>query len=132
MVVPSREPRPPDRIYHLARRDEWAEAAASGHGYRRSTRGRSLEEHGFIHCAFATQVQMVADLLYRGHDDVVLLVIDPARVDAEIRLENLEGGEELFPHVYGPLPIEAVVDALSVPLADDGRLDCDAVLHPRF
>lgn len=52
----------------------------------------------------------------------MLLTIDPARVDTEIRVE---GG---FPHVYGPLPTAAVVAAASVPLGDDGRLQVTGLL----
>jgi uncharacterized protein (DUF952 family) len=39
-----------------------------------------------------------------------------------VRLENLEGGDELYPHLYGELPIEAVVRVDRVPVGDDGRL----------
>ena len=95
-------------IYHLALRDEWHEAVERNEPYRRSTLGRSLDDEGFIHCSFAHQVEMIADLVYRGRD-VVLLSIDPSRVQAEVRVENLEGGEDLFPHIYGALPLDAVV-----------------------
>jgi uncharacterized protein (DUF952 family) len=116
-------------IYHLALRDEWSEALESGAGYRRSTLGRSLDDEGFIHCSFATQVQMIADLVYRGRHDVVLLVIDPSRVRSEVRVENLDGGEELFPHIYGPLPVDAVVRAVGVLLDGAGQLMAAALVE---
>jgi glutathione S-transferase len=97
----------PQRIYHLALRDEW-QGACGGKAYRRSTLGRSLADVGFIHCSFAHQVQAIADLVYNGRGDVVLLEIDPSRVQAEVRVEDLEAGGQTFPHIYGPLPIEAV------------------------
>lgn len=109
-------------IYHLSLRDEWQEAVERNEPYRRSTLGKSLGDEGFIHCSFANQVEMIADLIYRGRRDVLLLVIDPSRLQAEVRVENLEGGEHLFPHVYGALPIEAVLRVDQVPLSDDGRL----------
>jgi uncharacterized protein (DUF952 family) len=109
-------------IYHLAIRDEWQQAMDSGLAYRRSTLGKSLEDVGYIHCSFAHQVQAIADLLYQGRQDVVLLEIDPARVKAEMRVETPDGGDEPFPHIYGPLPVEAVVQASDVPLSADGRL----------
>jgi len=112
-----------DRIYHLALRHEWRQAVDRGGHYRRSTLGRSLEQEGFIHCSFAGQVERIANLVYRGRRDVVLLVIDPSRVSAEVNVENLDGGNELFPHIYGPLPIDAVIRVDAVPLGTDGRLD---------
>jgi uncharacterized protein (DUF952 family) len=90
-------------IYQLALEGEWREAQAANQPYRRSTIGRSLEEEGFIHCSFAEQVEQTAALFYAGRDDVVLLTIDTDKLDAEVRVE---GG---FPHVYGELPLAAVV-----------------------
>ena len=116
-----------ERLYHLALRDEWDAATHDGDAYRRSTIGHSLDEVGYIHCSFPHQVQVVADMAYRGRDDVVLLVIDRSKLDSEVRVEALTGDEE-FPHVYGPLPIAAVVDVRPVPMETGGCLDAAAVL----
>lgn len=126
-VVVARAVDLPHHIYHLALREEWQEASGGG-AYRRSTVGRSLEDEGFIHCSFANQVQAIADLAYHGRGDVVLLEIDPFRVQAEVRVENLKGGKGPYPHIYGPLPVEAVVQAKDVPLSADGRLIVEALL----
>jgi uncharacterized protein (DUF952 family) len=82
---------------------DWEAATAHGE-YRTSTRGVTLEQEGFIHCsADRAQAADVLDRYYADCDDpLVLLTIDPAKVHAEIKVE---GG---FPHVYGPLPVEAV------------------------
>ena len=64
-------------IYHLAVVADWDPPASE---YRGSTLGSSLDEVGFIHCPTARQVRQVADLLYSGRDDVVLLKIDPGRL----------------------------------------------------
>src|ERR1700676_1560790 len=112
----------PHRIYHLALRDDWQHALDTGDDYRWSTLGASLDQVGFIHCSFADQVQTIADLVYLGRTDVMLLTIDPSRLGAEVRVENLEGGSKLFPHIYGPLPVEAVTDANDIPLDVDGTL----------
>lgn len=117
-----------DRIYHLAVGAEWSEAVESGGSYARSTLGKSLDDEGFIHCSRASQVGTIADLVYRGRRDVMLLVIDPSLVPAEIRLENTEGGDNLFPHVYGELPLTAVVRAEHVPPNDDGTFDLKGLL----
>lgn len=116
-------------LFHLAVAEEWAEAVARG-AYERSTLGRSLAEEGFIHCSFRDQVQPVADRIHRGRDDVVLLRIDRHRLDAEVRVENLDGGTERFPHVYGALPVHAVVGVDEVPVARDGRLLLRDLLDP--
>jgi uncharacterized protein (DUF952 family) len=112
----------PARIYHLALEDEWQEAVRTGCAYRRSTLGRSVGEVGFIHCSLPGQVQAVADQAYGGRRRVVLLTIDRSRLTDEVRMENLDGGEELFPHLYGELPLDAVVGVDPVPVGDDGRL----------
>ncbi len=52
----------------------------------------------------------VANRYYAGRQGLVLLTIDPAAVGAEIRYENLDGGDEAFPHIYGALPLEAVAE----------------------
>ena len=50
-----------------------------------------------------------ANLFYQGAPDLLVLVIDPDRVRAEIRLEQVAGSDEPFPHIYGPLNADAVV-----------------------
>lgn len=104
-----------DRIFHLALVDEWDGAVASGGPYERSTIGRSLVEEGFIHCSTASQVAATAQRFYSGRDDVLVLEIDPSRLEAEVRHEDLAAAGEQFPHVYGPVPLSAVVDV--VPLS---------------
>ena len=93
-------------IFHLARRGDWTQAMADG-VYAMSTLGQSLDDVGFVHCSFAEQVPVVARLVYRDVD-TVLLSIDEDAIDATVRHENLDGGTELFPHVYGPLPVTVV------------------------
>jgi glutathione S-transferase len=121
-----------ERLFHLALADDWAAAFETGE-YRASTIGLTLDEVGFIHLSHEHQVRFVADAFYRGRPDVVLLVIDPARagVGARVREEpGVPGGDELFPHLYGALPVAAVVAAPAVGLGEDGRLDLGALLSP--
>jgi uncharacterized protein (DUF952 family) len=96
------------QIFHLARRVEWDDALAAGE-YRISTRGLTLDEVGFIHCSYAEQVDGVARAFYRDVPDLVLLTIDTARVTDELRIEAAGDGAERFPHIYGPLAVDAVV-----------------------
>ena len=116
-----------DRIFHLALADDWAAAFADGE-YRVSTLGMSVEEVGFMHASYLHQLRGVADAFYQGKDGVILLVIDPAKVDAEVRDDLDPDSGQYFPHVYGALPVAAVVAATPVGQLPDGRLDLDAIL----
>lgn len=108
-------------LLHLAVGEEWERARGAG-SYERSTIDASLQEEGFIHCSFPHQVQATADRYYRGRNDIVLLRIDPARLGADVVVEEASSGER-FPHVYGPIPVEAVTSVEPVPMGADGRLD---------
>jgi uncharacterized protein (DUF952 family) len=81
----------------------WDEAARAG-----SYRADTLETEGFIHCSQADQVARVANARFCGREDLVLLWIDPARVRAQIKYEDASDGSGTFPHIYGPLDIDAV------------------------
>jgi len=75
----------------------------------------------FIHCSYAEQVIAVANRLFTGRHDLVLLEIDPQKLSCPVVDENLEGGMELYPHVYGPLPIAAIVAIHPFPCDEHGR-----------
>lgn len=109
-------------IYHIARSSAWRSALADGH-YRQSTVDRTLDEEGFIHASGADQVQAVADRYYQDvPEPLVLLVIDPDRLDVPLVHEAPPGRDETFPHIYGPLPVTAVVQARPLQRTPDGRL----------
>jgi uncharacterized protein (DUF952 family) len=91
-------------IFHITRRDAWDGAEAEG-VYRSET----FPTEGFIHCSTSDQVVQVANIRFRGQRGLVLLGIDTDRVLADIRYENLEGGEQMFPHIYGEINADAVV-----------------------
>ena len=81
--------------------------------------GDTLQSEGFIHCSTAEQVLSVANAIFRGRADLVLLTISAERVEVEISY-NLEGRVELFPHLYGPLNRDAVVSVEPLELGADG------------
>jgi uncharacterized protein (DUF952 family) len=103
------------RIFHITSRSAWDEALARG-----EYAADSLPTEGFIHCSDAHQFLWVANQRFKGREDLVLLHIDPARLDAQLRHENLEGGREQFPHIYGAIPISAVVDVTPLRPSRDG------------
>lgn len=109
-----------DELLHLALPDDWTAARETGE-YRMSTRGRTLEQVGFIHCSRPDQLEGVANRFYADLGEVVILQIDPELLDAEVRLEPpADGIDELFPHVYGPIPTSAVVATTLWDRGDDG------------
>jgi glutathione S-transferase len=101
---------PPDAVHHLALSDEWARVVAAREPYPWSTIEQRLDEVGYVHCALPHQVAGVVDRYYAGRvDDVVVLTVDPTRSEAPLVMENTSGGRELFPHLYGPITVDAVV-----------------------
>ena len=107
-------------IYHVARAEDWNQAQTAGR-YAPA----SLAEEGFIHASQADQLERLKrNGMFTADTDWTVLTIDPLKVQAEIRYEP--GGvhpgadppgvtsppEELFPHIYGPLNTDAVVNAV--------------------
>ena len=93
-------------LFHLALKGDWEQAQDSG-TYQWSTRGMRLTEVGFIHCSWQEQVPKTFERFYADAGEIVLLEIDPTRLNSPLRADAIPTGE-LFPHLYGPLPIEAV------------------------
>ena len=106
-------------IHHIATAADWERARRDGQ-YTTSTRGRTLAEEGFIHASTAAQVTRVANAFYQGEPGL-LLVIDPGLVGAEIRYEAVPGQAQPYPHIYGPLNIDAVVGARPFGPGPDGE-----------
>src|SRR6188472_1226915 len=95
------------RIFHIATLADWKQAEEAG-TYATSTYGRTLEQEGFIHAARHDQVPLVRDRHYAEvADPLVVLEVETDLLDAEVRDEQV--GDEIFPHVYGPIPTSAVV-----------------------
>ena len=69
----------------------------------------SLETEGFIHCSFESQIEGVLERYYSGVKMVLLLEIDPKKLDSELRLEK-STNDELFPHIYGKINLDSVLD----------------------
>jgi glutathione S-transferase len=113
-LAPRHPWRSPSWLYHLALAEEWQQALAEG-VYRRSTRGMSIEQVGYLHASHGDQIAATFERCYADAGPVRLLSIDPKRLAAaglEVKEEAAPDSGELFPHVYGgPLPCEAVLVA---------------------
>ena len=94
-------------ILHICSAPEWEEARASG-----TYRAASLETEGFIHFSRPDQLAGTVERYYADVPDLVVLAVDESLLDAELRVEDG------FPHLYGPLPVRAVVDV--TPLTSSG------------
>lgn len=103
------------RIFHVAELTVW-EAARTAGAYAVSTRGRTLEDEGFIHAAREEQVAGVLERYWSDHPGpLVLLAIDTDLLTPELREDA--AGDETFPHILGPINLSAVVDVQPVPQA---------------
>jgi uncharacterized protein (DUF952 family) len=97
----------PAVLVHLCSADDWRAAQALG-----EHRPDSLASNGFVHLSTPEQVHLPANRLYAGRGDLVLLRIDPAQLSSPVRWEPgvpTDPAAMVFPHLYGPLPIAAVI-----------------------
>jgi uncharacterized protein (DUF952 family) len=103
------------RIYKLLDGASWRAAQAAGVFTGSAVDARD----GFIHFSDASQARETAGLYFHGQDDLWLLAVETDRLDAELRWEASRRGA-LFPHLYGSLPVAAVIEARPAPLDADG------------
>jgi uncharacterized protein (DUF952 family) len=103
-------------IVHITTRAAWEAARAGGTAYAPP----SLASEGFIHLSTVDQVLAVAAARYAGTPDLVLLCIAADRVSAPLRYETSDRGAERFPHLYGPLDLDAVDAVVPFPEGADG------------
>ena len=104
-------------ILHITSKKEWLEARERG-GYV----APSLRTEGFIHCSTEKQVLHVANAFYRGRNDLVLLKLDEAKLNSEVKWEPPAGlpapgisESDKFPHIFGPINLTAVSAVFDFP-----------------
>jgi uncharacterized protein (DUF952 family) len=97
---------------------EWSHARTRGAIHPDASAGA-----GYIHLSAPEQVHLPANRLYRGRDDLILLHVDPALLGSAVRWEPgvaTDPQSMLFPHLYGPLPVRAVIAVTPYRPAPDG------------
>ena len=112
-----------ERLYHITTAAE-ANAARQRGEYRPA----AFDREGFIHCSYDRQVVATANRIFPGRDDLVLLEIDPRQLACPVVDENLEGGTELYPHIYAPLSMHAVSAVHPFPQKAGGTFTLPATL----
>ena len=104
-------------IFHVTEGATWARSQQQG-VHTGSTRGVDLAEEGFIHCSTAQQWRGVIERYYADASELVLLHVDEQLLTSPLVYEQLPGAPEPFPHVYGPINLDAVVSAERLPRPD--------------
>jgi uncharacterized protein (DUF952 family)/alpha-beta hydrolase superfamily lysophospholipase len=106
-------------ILHIIKRADWDAAIAKG-----AYAPESLHTEGFIHCSTPDQVIRTANRFFAGQSELIVLNVDPSRVRPEIRWElPTDDAQEKFPHIYGPLNLDAVTGLQALNAAPSGAFD---------
>lgn len=107
-----------DLIFHLVKKNDWKEQ-------KKESRyaPESLDSHGFIHCSSGDDIEGVANRLFKGEEGVLLIVINTTLIEPELKYEEDEETGTRYPHIYGPLNLDAVVDKIELATDDDGLFE---------
>lgn len=110
-------------IYKIAPASLWREAQDKG-----QFDGAPIDlADGFIHFSTVDQVEETAAKYFAGQDDLLLIAVEAEALGEALRYEPSRGGA-LFPHLYGSLPLEAVVFAKPLPMRPNGEHDFAGLL----
>lgn len=105
-------------LFHLTTRDDWNQHKKSG-----NYEPESLEEEGFIHCSSGNQVEATANRLFADKDEILLLVIDASMIRDDIKYEEDSETGEKYPHIYGAISVNAIIDKIDIRAEDNGRFN---------
>ena len=94
-------------IYHIITVADWRKALETG-----VYTALSLDLEGFIHCSTESQTEGVLNRYFSGQKELVKLVIDEDLLDSDLQFDYVKEQDETFPHIYGPININAIVDAI--------------------
>ena len=96
-------------IYHVTTAAEWKAAQEKG-----SYESTSLKEEGYIHCSLEEQIAAVLERYFSGKTDLVKLVIDTDKLTSPYIYDWSTTNEDTFPHVYGPINTDSVIQVKAV------------------
>lgn len=96
-------------IYHVTTLKEWEQAQQLN-----EYKPKDYEQDGFMHCSIERQIPGVLDRFYKGQSGLIKLKIEKAKVQRPVLFELAQDLNELFPHIYGPLNLDAVVEVITI------------------
>ena len=102
-------------IFHIAQDPNWQQAQLN-----KIYQTENLKSAGFIHCSTKQQLVQVANRFFAGQTELILLCIDSELVQPQIKYEESEPNQ-LFPHIYGALNLDAVVKVMTWKADLDGK-----------
>ena len=114
-----------ESIYCIISEEEWAEAKTRG-----AFEPESLESEGFIHCSYPRQLIRVANKHFFNRKKLIIACIHRSKLPCKVVDEDLYQLNDLYPHIYGPLLIEAVYDVVPFSCKADGTFDLPDKLQP--
>lgn len=107
-----------DLLFHITTEDHWKEYKTNG-----NYEPESLETKGFIKCSSGNQLEGAANRFFPEKDEILLLVIDVSLIRENIKYEEDDETGEKFPHIYGPLSTNAVIDKIEIKAEDSGKFN---------
>ncbi|MEO8404301.1 MAG: DUF952 domain-containing protein [Chitinophagaceae bacterium] len=96
-------------IYRIATSPEWQDAKQKG-----IYESPSLKTEGFIHCSEENQIAGVLERYFEGQTDLIKLVIDTDKLTSRYIQEWSPSTQDTFPHVYGPINLDAVIKVVNL------------------
>jgi uncharacterized protein (DUF952 family) len=96
-------------IYHITTKKNWKEAEKSG-----SLTAPSLETESFIHCCELKQMRGVLKRYFEGQKGLVAVAIEVDKLKSPLKYESSPSVQEDFPHVYGPINVDAVEEIIDL------------------
>lgn len=112
------------QILHITTKIDWEKAKKAG-----VYSAPSLEKAGFIHCSLAQQIPPVANYNFKGQQELIILEIDEYKLKYDVKYEDLWNEGQLYPHIYGPINIDAVVRTVPFPPEPDGTFKLPSSLE---
>jgi uncharacterized protein (DUF952 family) len=103
-------------IYHIAEKDAWLTCINKSEYYQ-----KEYQKDGFIHCSDGHQVEQAANWLFKGKKNLVLLKIDPTKLNSRTIYESPRGTSEKFPHIYGTVNKQAIVKVSELTCNENGE-----------